>query len=150
MKVKDLIDGISGNYINKISELTGLSVDAILNVKIKTKKSFISRISKIAISPVGGESCVIDKNTIILTIDFDKRKIQDLALLCHELTHIEQMRRIGTAKFITSYLKEYISNTKHYSTLEECYKNISYEKDAYDRQKNFIKYCYNCYSGGIQ
>jgi len=141
MKVKDLIDGVSENYIDKISELTGLDKDTILNVQIKTKNTIVSKFLKPFISIVDGEGVTISKNTIVFVKEF-KLNSSFLSLLCHELTHIAQMRRIGTIKFPFKYMKEYLENTKHYPTIEDAYRNISYEKKAYANQKAFVEYCY--------
>lgn len=57
------------------------------------------------------------------------------ALLWHELTHVRQMREAGLLRFGWRYLCEYLRNRRSGMGSAEAYRNISYEREAFDAEK---------------
>ncbi len=72
-----------------------------------------------------------------------------LSMLCHELKHLEQQRKIGIFRFLLSYIMEeikflvrFLLSKKKFSLAEyfqEEYWKISFEKEAYLCQKEFLE-----------
>src|SRR2546423_805801 len=56
-------------------------------------------------------------------------------LLWHELTHVRQMREAGPLRFGWRYLCEYLRNRRSGMSSSEAYRNISYEREAFDAEK---------------
>ena len=56
-------------------------------------------------------------------------------LLWHELTHVRQMREAGLLRFGWRYLCEYLRNRRSGMGSAEAYRNISYEREAFDGEK---------------
>jgi len=56
-------------------------------------------------------------------------------LLWHELTHVRQMREAGLLRFGWRYLCEYLRNRRSGMSAAEAYRNISYEREAFDAEK---------------
>lgn len=54
----------------------------------------------------------------------------------HELIHVAQQKRLGYFKFYYRYLKEWLHNHRQYKDWTMAYRNISFEKEAYDNQNN--------------
>ena len=63
-------------------------------------------------------------------------KNPEQAVINHERIHLDQIRRDGALKFYYRYLSEYLKlrilGIGHFLS----YRNISYEKEAYDNQHN--------------
>lgn len=58
----------------------------------------------------------------------------DPVILNHESIHMDQIRRLGVARFYLRYLAEYFSGRKKGLSHDEAYRNISFEKEAYLNQ----------------
>ena len=56
-------------------------------------------------------------------------------LLRHEQIHTEQMKRDGYIYFYVKYLYEYIKNLFKYKNSNKAYYNVSYEIEAYNKNK---------------
>jgi hypothetical protein len=56
-------------------------------------------------------------------------------LLWHELTHVRQMREAGLLRFGWRYLCEYLRNRRSGMGSAEAYRNISFEREAFDAEK---------------
>jgi hypothetical protein len=56
-------------------------------------------------------------------------------LLWHELTHVRQMREAGLLRFGWRYLCEYLRNRRSGMSSAEAYRNISYEREAFEAGK---------------
>lgn len=50
----------------------------------------------------------------------------------HEQVHLKQIKREGVFRFYTRYLLEYFKGRKNGLTHYQAYRNISYEREAYD------------------
>ena len=56
-------------------------------------------------------------------------------LLRHEMIHIEQIDRHGMARFYYIYLRDYLINLWHLRDHDAAYRNIPFEKEAYERER---------------
>ncbi|MES2527273.1 MAG: hypothetical protein V4598_09300 [Bdellovibrionota bacterium] len=56
----------------------------------------------------------------------------------HEQIHLEQLRREGVARFYLLYLVEYFRGRREGLTHDEAYRNISFEREAYEFQEDFF------------
>lgn len=54
----------------------------------------------------------------------------------HERIHVEQIERDGVLRFYSQYLLEYLSLRMKKMSHDEAYRNISYEKEAYEHHNN--------------
>lgn len=54
------------------------------------------------------------------------------SIIRHELVHIQQIKRDGVGKFYAKYLFEYLMGRKKGLTHYEAYRNISYEREAFE------------------
>lgn len=55
-----------------------------------------------------------------------------MKLLLHEVVHVVQQDRLGRSKFLSQYLAEYARNQLSGMGSDEAYRNISFEKEAYE------------------
>src|SRR5258708_1046835 len=53
----------------------------------------------------------------------------------HELTHVRQMREAGLLRFGWRYLREFVRNRRSGMSSAEAYRNISFEREAFDAEK---------------
>lgn len=70
---------------------------------------------------------------IFMTIS--KHKAIKSRLLHHEWIHILQVRKHGFFRFYFSYIMQSFVNILKYRNLKEAYRNISFEKEAYLKEK---------------
>ncbi len=56
----------------------------------------------------------------------------DTLIVMHESIHLKQIKRDGVIRFYTRYLVEYFKGRQSGMTHYQAYRNISYEKEAYD------------------
>lgn len=56
----------------------------------------------------------------------------DTGIVLHEQVHLNQIKRDGVLWFYAKYLFEYFKGRKGGLTHYQAYRNISYEKEAYD------------------
>ena len=66
---------------------------------------------------------------------FSERKSKKTRLLHHEWIHVKQIRKEGFFKFYLSYISQALFNLLKYRHLKKAYENISYEKEAYSKEK---------------
>ena len=57
------------------------------------------------------------------------------ALLRHELIHLEQIERYGVVQFYLIYLRDYLANLCRFRNHDTAYRNIPFEKEAYERER---------------
>jgi hypothetical protein len=57
------------------------------------------------------------------------------ALLRHELIHQEQIDRYGIARFYLIYFRDYLANLWHLRDHDAAYRNIPFEMEAYERER---------------
>jgi len=62
------------------------------------------------------------------------RSAEGLALLAHELAHVEQYRRCGIARFLTLYFRDYVGARLRGRGHREAYAAISFEREARARE----------------
>lgn len=74
-----------------------------------------------------GYSAITVRSTIIVR----KRCADDLALLGHELVHVDQWRQHGTVRFLWRYLGDYLRLRRQGHDHHEAYRNIPFEAEAY-------------------
>ena len=78
-----------------------------MEVRIKEN----SWIAKLAAVKMNGEKlAIVFGSTIHLHNTRRDEFLQDKDWVCHELKHVEQYRRIGFARFLVSYLIEWVKN----------------------------------------
>jgi hypothetical protein len=53
-------------------------------------------------------------------------------LINHEAVHVAQYAQDGIPKFLAVYLYDYLKNLVRYRDPNKAYRNIRYEKEAYD------------------
>jgi hypothetical protein len=58
---------------------------------------------------------------------------RDAGLLAHELVHVEQWRRLGTARFLARYLGDYVRRRAAGAGHQAAYRAIPFEVEARDR-----------------
>ncbi len=61
-----------------------------------------------------------------------------LDIFTHEQVHLDQIKRVGILKFYRLYLWEYFQGRRLGMSHFEAYRNISFEKEAYEKQAQFI------------
>ena len=52
----------------------------------------------------------------------------------HEAIHADQIRRTGVSRFYIGYLREYVAGRWSGLSHDEAYRNISFEREAYENQ----------------
>ena len=80
----------------------------------------------------------VEAITIYPTIYFRMTEPSD-DLVVHEMVHIEQQKRDGLFKFVVRYFKEYLLGLKNGLSDYDAYRNISYEKEAFKAQNDFLR-----------
>lgn len=72
---------------------------------------------------------------VVYPFIFFRTKSPNEILISHEMVHVDQIKREGVFKFYFKYLLEYsllrYKKVPHY----EAYRSISFEKEAYEKQK---------------
>jgi len=68
----------------------------------------------------------------------DKSLKLNKTLVNHEKIHIKQQLEMFVIFFYTWYLIEYFIRLIHYKNKYEAYKNISFEREAYDNESNLL------------
>lgn len=63
---------------------------------------------------------------------FDPETVVGLAIIAHELKHVEQYRRLGTVRFVVAYVREYLGNRRAGLSRAEAYRSVSFEREAYE------------------
>jgi GNAT superfamily N-acetyltransferase len=63
------------------------------------------------------------------------RTPEGLALLAHELTHVEQYRRHGIARFLCRYFSEYLRERVRGNSHAQAYAAIPFEREAEGRAR---------------
>lgn len=58
----------------------------------------------------------------------------DLRIFTHEQVHLEQIQKVGVIRFYFQYVIEYIGNLFKYRNHDQAYRNISFEKEAYESE----------------
>lgn len=56
------------------------------------------------------------------------------AITSHEKIHLRQIKDLGVIKFYYLYLKEYLIGRKRGLSHYEAYRQISFEREAYEKQ----------------
>ena len=64
-----------------------------------------------------------------------KKEAKKTKLLHHEWIHVKQVRKDGFFKFYFFYIYQAFFNLLKYKNLKKAYRNISYEKEAYSKEK---------------
>ena len=126
--------------MQSLMNITGLSVDELGEIKIRMPSVMTSILTKISKPAKNAEAMTLGKNSIFIL----KKEIVDnpflfFNLICHELIHIAQMRKLGRKKFAAQYIREYKKNLKTLASPQEAYKNISFEKEAVAAQRRFME-----------
>lgn len=87
-------------------------------------------------------SCVpriIGRDGIILYpfifITSSEKETKKTRLLHHEWIHVMQIRKCGFFYFYTSYISQAFFNLLKYRNLKKAYRNITFEKEAYSKEK---------------
>jgi hypothetical protein len=57
-------------------------------------------------------------------------------LLRHELIHQEQIDRHGIARFYLVYFRDYLANLWRFRNHDAAYRNIPFEKEAYEQERD--------------
>jgi hypothetical protein len=58
------------------------------------------------------------------------------ALFRHELIHQEQIDRHGIMRFYLIYFRDYLANLWRFGNHDAAYRNIPFEKEAYERDRD--------------
>lgn len=61
-----------------------------------------------------------------------REKVPSRSIVRHELVHLKQIKKNGIIKFYSRYLLEYFIGRKNGLSHFEAYKNISFEREAFD------------------
>lgn len=56
----------------------------------------------------------------------------DQKIISHEQVHLDQIKQDGVLKFYSKYLWEYLKGRKNGLSHYEAYRNISYEREAFE------------------
>ena len=54
----------------------------------------------------------------------------DVALIAHELVHVEQWRELGVVRFLVRYLRDYVSGRRAGLSHWDAYRSIRFEAEA--------------------
>lgn len=75
------------------------------------------------------------------------KKDTDPTTIQHELIHVKQKQKIGNIRFYIQYLCEYMRNILIYKDLDQAYRNISFELEAYSLEDsdNVMCVCTECH-----
>ena len=52
----------------------------------------------------------------------------------HEMIHVRQIKSIGIISFYSTYLWDYLTGLLKYRSHDQAYRNIRFEKEAYEKQ----------------
>ena len=66
----------------------------------------------------------------------DKHLKDDIYLLNHEHIHLKQQKELLWVFFFILYFSEYLIRLLHFKNHYKAYKNISFEKEAYQNESN--------------
>lgn len=75
----------------------------------------------------------VDAMTFGNTIYIDPARAGNLSLLAHEIQHSTQYAKNGFAGFLFNYGTSWAGNMLGGMNFDDAYKNIPYERDAFDR-----------------
>jgi len=78
-----------------------------------------------------GRRVYLDTSVVDLPAD------RAVAILHHEITHVNQYRRVGTVPFLVRYLVEYLRNRFRGMSADAAYREISFEKEAFAEELMF-------------
>lgn len=78
----------------------------------------------------------VDRQRIYLAGGWqDEGDAELLALLAHELVHVQQYRELGTWRFRRAYLQEYLAGRLRRLGHDAAYRNISFERAAREMEE---------------
>ena len=71
----------------------------------------------------------------------NNRLKKDAVFINHEAIHLKQQLELGVVFFYPWYLVEYVYRIFQYKSLMKAYRNISFEREAYAKEKdlNYLK-----------
>lgn len=140
MRIAHLLEKEQFDAVDLMAQITGLDSADIVFVKIVFKGFIPFTIRSIRKIAKGFEvdAITIGKNKIMINKPLCLKTKSDLALICHELTHIMQIRKLGLVRFFIKYMKEYRHNLKKYPS-QKAYNEISFEEEAVRNQLAFLE-----------
>ena len=81
---------------------------------------------------------ILKANAIVLyPFVFYKEKEPSLKTINHEAIHIQQIEKIGVIRYYLSYQLEFLSLYIRGNSLNEAYRKISYEIEAYENERDY-------------
>ena len=86
-----------------------------------------ARVQRVPLLAPGFEGMTVGR--LILVLRDDDRSGQRV-LLAHELVHVEQYDRLGKARFLWRYAREYARNLRRLRSHRQAYAAISFEANA--------------------
>jgi hypothetical protein len=72
--------------------------------------------------------------------ELNQNTIDGIVLIVHELTHVQQFKDKGKAKFLSEYGTDYLGNRYGGDTHNEAYRNIRIEEEAFATDKAAREY----------
>jgi len=82
---------------------------------------------------IGKRGIVLYPYVLISLSEYEAKKQH---VLHHERIHVQQARKNTILLFYSTYLYERILNMFRYRNFSKAYRNISYEKEAYEKQND--------------
>ncbi len=105
--------------------LTAVELNSYDHVAVSVARAV--RIRVFALLPPGYSGMTLGR-LILLRRDDDRSG--GCKLLAHELVHVQQFAQIGVTRFLSSYLREYLSNLVRLKSHAQAYRAISFEVEA--------------------
>ena len=82
-----------------------------------------------------GASAITFGDNIYFAKRLDQSNVFDVALIGHELVHVEQYKKLGMIRFLIRYLFEFVMNLAREKNCKRAYMAISFEREAYRTEK---------------
>ena len=110
----------------------------LYNDKFLNSVSWFFRVGGIALFPFvilreryKGEDPTVNKETNDFWKDRGKKTIN------HETIHFQQALELAVIPFYVLYILEYVIKTIVYLNVQKAYRNISFEREAYNNEKDY-------------
>ena len=90
------------------------------------------------IMPLFGASAITFGDKIYFAERLDQSNFFNMALIGHELVHVEQYKKRGMVRFLIRYLLEFVANLAIEKNCRRAYMTISFEREAYQTEKMIL------------
>lgn len=85
-----------------------------------------------------GASAITFGDKIYFAERLDQSNFFNMALIGHELVHVEQYKKLGMVRFLIRYLLEFVVNLRKERTCRKAYMAIPFEREAYQTEEMIL------------